>query len=222
MGCNCGDSPDTKECIHKIDCAIAKLKRARQAARCGNLEEAEHWIVGSLRFTREALLCINPTEQPAACDPTGAIPLTSGLNGAPSGTSNLLPGNKYVSPFGLVITWTGNTITVCEVPGNESNVWSLSGAPLILTSGDLTQQRVPSLGGNPQGAAVGMNEGTILVLTASEINGPVTSARYVSIPVVQESSAYQGFDTDAIEFYLSSNGRTLLDSGYSLNEMIGV
>ncbi|MCT8137607.1 hypothetical protein H1D32_07505 [Anaerobacillus sp. CMMVII] len=226
MGCNCCGGCDKKNCNKKLDRLIDKLQKARQDARCGNLKQVECRLAESIRYIKEVLHCSNkpvfpPTLLPA-CDPTGAIPLTSGLNGAPSGTSNLLPGNKYVSPFGLVMTWTGDTITVCEVPGNEANVWSISGPPLIITSGIGTQQRVPSLNGNPQAAAVGINEGSILVFSASEVNGPITNARYVSSPASQTSASYQGFNTSATEFYLSSNGRTILDSGYTLSEMLGV
>ncbi|PFO07418.1 hypothetical protein COJ85_05365 [Bacillus sp. AFS076308] len=137
MGCNCSESPNTENCIRKIGRAIDKLKNARHDTRNGNLDKAKENLADTLHYLAEALHCINevPPTLPSSCDPTGAIPFTSGLNGAPSGTSNLLPGNKYVSPFGLVITWTGDTITVCEVPGNQSNVWTISGAPLVITSG---------------------------------------------------------------------------------------
>lgn len=210
-----------------IDCAIYKLKHARDDTRNGNFEQAEDYLAASLHDIAEALRCINQLEEPPTlpnpCDPTGAIPLTSGLNGAPSGTSNLMPGNKYVtSVFGYVITWEGDTITVCEAP-NPSNVWSISGAPLVITSGNGSQQTVPSLIGNPQAAAIGLNEGSALVFSTSVVNGPVTNARYVSNSVIQTSSSYQGFDTTKTEFYLSGySGQIILDSGYTLNEMLGV
>jgi hypothetical protein len=219
--------PSGKNCISKIDRAIQKLKDARCDTQNENFEQAEDHLADSLHYIAEALHCINQLEEPPTlpnpCDPTGAIPLTSGLNGAPSGTSNLRPGNKYVTPvFGYVITWEGDTITVCEGPNNQ-NVWSISGAPLVITSGNGSQQIVPSLSGNPQAAAVGLNEGSALVFSASTVNGPVTNARYVSNAVIQTSSSYQGFDTTATEFYLSGySGQIILDSGFTLNDMLGV
>ncbi|WP_141561098.1 MULTISPECIES: hypothetical protein [unclassified Bacillus (in: firmicutes)] len=88
---------------------------------------------------------------------------------------------------------------------------------------DGSQQTVPSINGNPQAAAIGINEGSILVFSASVVNGPITNARYVSIPVVQTSSSYQGFNTSATEFYLSGyNGQIILDTGFTLSEMLGV
>lgn len=226
MGCNCSEGSDINNCIGKINSSIDKLKKARNETRNGNLEKAGDYLADSLCHIAKALHCINkiPPGLTSPCDPTGAIPLTSGLNGAPSGTSNLLPGNKYVtSVFGYVITWIGDTITVCEAPDNPLNVWTISGSPLVITSGNGTQQTVPTINGNPQAAAIGLNEGTALVLSASVVNGPVTNARFVSNSVIQTSSSYQGFNTRATEFYLSGyNGQIILDSGYTLNEMLGV
>lgn len=226
MGCNCSESSDINNCISKINRSIEKLKNARNETQNGNVEKAREYLADSLYCTAKALHCINklPPGLPSPCDPTGAIPLTSGLNGAPSGTSNLLPGYKYVTTvFGYVITWIGDTITVCEAPDNPLNVWTVSGSPLVITSGNGTQQTVPSINGNPQAAAIGLNEGSALVLSASVVNGPVTNVRFVSNSVIQSSSSYQGFNTRATEFYLSGyNGQIILDSGYTLNEMLGV
>lgn len=69
-------------------------------------------------------------------DTTGAILLTSDLNGAPIGTANLVQGNKYVITLsGIVITWIGETITVCEPGLTRTDIWSIAGAPPILTNG---------------------------------------------------------------------------------------
>ncbi len=208
---------DTNQCVQTIDNAIDKVREARHSLQQKEYEEAENRMVDTVQLISEALYCINEQEQPSSCDRTGAIPIINivGTEGTPPGTANLIQGNKYLTPLivdeygesgGAVITWTGNTITVCEV-GTPPDIWSVTGSPLTIEDVTGKIQQVPT----PY-AMIFFEDGTSLLVGTNEI-GVIAMARYLTVSAPIAPSSFQGYSTNQTEVYMNDENKSKVAMG---------
>lgn len=142
-------------------------------------------------------------------DATGAIPFTSGLNGAPADTENLEMGNKYITADGAIITWTGNTIIVYEPNSIPADIWSMSGSPLRIKDVTGIEQQIPIQSPN---ALIQMADDSGL-LVGSDSVGRITKARYVTRSAIRLSVSFQDYSTMSTQFYTSDANKRKVPRG---------
>ncbi len=216
---------DVNQCSQTIDNAIDKVREARHSLQQKEYEEVENRMVDTVQLIAEVLYCINEQEQPSSCDRTGAIPIINivGTEGAPPGTANLIQGNKYLTPLivdeygesgGAVITWTGNTITVCEV-GTPPDIWSVYGVPFTIK--DLTgkAQQVPT-----PNAMILLQEGSSLLIGTNGI-GIITMARYLTTSAPIMPPSFQGYPTNQTELYQNDANKSKIPIG-TVADVLGI